>query len=542
MNKGVLVLNTKALALRNSLSRRVVMKRLPIIAIALLFWALLYMGTYKGLYYIRAIEFLGETLSGKLISMAFFSLMGFLFLSNLITAISSFYLSKDIGFLRALPVGVREILTVKTVETVIDSSWMVMSFIPPVLVAMGTVYGAPASYYIQIFILFIFFILISSGAGILSAHLLTWLFPAKRLRDALFIGGIAMFVVVYFALQSSMPEDMENPIEIITSFTAFKVDSPLLPCYWITEAAGALLRGRKADMLYPVLLLSNCIFFLLISHALGARLYARNIERLRMGGDGQIRGTALYPGMGYSLLWKDVRLFFRDTGQWSQLLIILALAFVYIYNFRAVPVVRMTEYVPLIREAVVLLNVLMAGLVLAAVSARFTYSSVSLEGRAFWIVRSSPMGMRRFLLSKLLFGLLPVSVLTLGIVVLSNLLVGTDTVLMSISSITVLLLCVSVGGLGAGMGSVWPKFKYENIASVSMSLGGMAFMIAAMGVVMVTVGLVAMPYYLYLNKGSPAWPLTAVCVILVLAVNLTSFYLPLRAGLRNLEGDYSSLL
>lgn len=542
MNKGLLVLSTKLLAFRNSLSRKVLLKRLPILAMALLLWALLYLGTYKGLSYIRAIEFLGETLSGRLVSMVFFSLMGFLFLSNLITAISSFYLSKDVGFLRASPLGVGDILLVKAVETVVDSSWMVLGFIPPVLAAMGAVYGAPASYYVLVFVLFVLFILISSGAGIFAAHLLTWLFPAKRLRDALLLGGLALFVLAYFILQSSVPEDMENPIETITSFMAFQADSPLLPCYWITEATVSLLRGSGADMLYAALLLSNSAFFLIMSHALGARLYTRNIERLRLGGGVQKRGTPLYPGKGYSLFWKDAKLFFRDTGQWSQLLIILALALVYIYNFRAVPLAKAAEYVPLIKEAVVLLNVLMAGLVLAAVSARFTYSSVSLEGRAFWVVRSSPMGMGRFLWSKLLFGLVPVSVLTSGMVVLSNLMVGADTLLMAISSITVVLLCASVSGLGAGMGSVWPKFKHENIASVSMSLGGMAFMLAAMGVVMVTVALVALPYYLYLKAGSPAWPVTAACALLVLAVNLASFYFPMRAGLRNLEGDYSSLL
>jgi ABC-2 type transport system permease protein len=535
MNKGILVLITKTLALRNSLSRRVVIKRLPVLAVALLFWILLYIGTYKGLSYVRAIEFLGDTLSGRLISMVFFSLMGFLFLSNLITAISSYYLSKDLGFLMASPLGVREILLVKAVETIMDSSWMVLGFIPPVLAAMGAVYGAPSSYYVFIFVLFILFILISSGAGIFAAHLLTWLFPAKRLRDALLLGGLALFVLAYLILQSSVPRDMENPLEMITSFMAFQADSPLLPCYWISEVARSLLKGGDVDMLYPALLFSNSIFFILMSQALGARLYKRNIENVRLGGEMQKRGTPLYPGKGYSILWKDARLFFRDTGQWSQLLIILALAFVYVYNFRAVPLVKAAEYVPMIKEVVVLLNVLMAGLVLAAVSARFTYSSVSLEGRAFWVVRSSPMGMGRFLWSKLLFGLVPVSVLTSGMVVLSNLMIGADTLLMVSSSLTVLVLCASVSGLGAGMGSVWPKFKYENIASVSMSLGGMAFMLAAMGVVMVTVGFVALPYYLYIKAGSPAWPVTAACVLLVLAINLVSFYYPMRAGLRNLE-------
>ena len=67
--------------------------------------------------------------------MTFFSLSIFLILSNTITALSAFYISKDTPFLMSKPIDIREILKLKVVETLISSSWMVISFLPPLFIA-----------------------------------------------------------------------------------------------------------------------------------------------------------------------------------------------------------------------------------------------------------------------------------------------------------------------------------------------------------------------------------------------------------------------
>ena len=41
-----------------------------------------------------------------------------------------------------------------------------------------------------------------------------------------------------------------------------------------------------------------------------------------------------------ALLVKDLKVFLRDTAQWSQLLLLLALALVYVYNFRVLDLDR----------------------------------------------------------------------------------------------------------------------------------------------------------------------------------------------------------
>src|SRR3989338_439255 len=243
-----LLIKPKILSVKNSVNTRIVMRRLPFVAIGAGFWILFYIGTYKVLDYVRGIEFLGEMLSGKLFSMTFFSLLGFLILSNIITAISSFYLSRDIPFLLSKPIAMRDIIRLKSFETILNSSWMVMSFIPPVFIAYGVSYNAPLNYYIAVFAAFMMFILITAGLGIIMAHILTRLFPAKRSRDILLGLGIILFLALYFILKSVVPHDISKPEDFINSIMTFKTDSFLLPSHWITEAILPMLKNQKLDI------------------------------------------------------------------------------------------------------------------------------------------------------------------------------------------------------------------------------------------------------------------------------------------------------
>ena len=60
---------------------------------------------------------------------------------------------------------------------------------------------------------------------------------------------------------------------------------------------------------------------------------------------------------------------------------------------------------------------------------------------------------------------------------------------------TSLFLSISVSGLATGLGATYPNFKYENIASVSVSAGAMIFMLLAFGLVVITVSLESLIYY-----------------------------------------------
>lgn len=244
-------------------------------------------------------------------------------------------------------------------------------------------------------------------------------------------------------------EDLELKVvakENIMSLMSFKTDSPLLPGFWITETVLPILSGKPPDIFYLLVLLSNTAFFSLVSSAIGMKIFRKNIEKLQPAGRSPGRGLlgGFYPDRGSAVFYKDIQVFFRDTGQWSQVTIIGALVMVYIYNFKSIPLDAMAGLTPLIKELMLLTNMLMAGLVLSAVAARFLYTSVSLEGEAFWIIRTSPLNISRFLWSKFLYGCTAVTVLIVLVVFLTNLALHVTGILMYASVGTTLLLCISV--------------------------------------------------------------------------------------------------
>ena len=100
------------------------------------------------------------------------------------------------------------------------------------------------------------------------------------------------------------------------------------------------------------------------------------------------------------LVLKDLKVFLRDTTQWSQLLLLVALALVYLYNFRVLDLDRFPYMSGVVKNAYAFVNLGLAGFVLSAVAVRFVFPAVSAEGAAFWVVRTAPVSLRAFLLSK----------------------------------------------------------------------------------------------------------------------------------------------
>jgi ABC-2 type transport system permease protein len=544
----LLLLIPKIISIKNSITLKALLKRLPFICIGLIFWVIFYIGSYKVLSFVRSIYFFGEILSKKLLSMTFFSLSIFLVLSNIITALSCFYISKDIPLLMSKPIKTKEILRLKTIETISSSSWMVISFIPPFFIAYGVSYDAPLLFYLLLILAFIPFLLISGGIGIAVAHLLTRIFPVKKMRLTLLAIGLVLFIFVYIFVRSQWSIDPESPVRFINTLLAIKTESPYIPSFWITESVAPFLKKQSPNAFYPFLLLSFGAFVLMLSGAIGNRLYSNNLERIQPSVRHGIKVSTkgFYPCSNLAVLWKDIKIFFRDAGQWSQLFIISALILIYIYNFRSLPLKTLSEIFPFIKDLMVLINMIMAGLVLSAVSARFLYSSVSLEGMSFWIIRTSPVSVGKILWSKFLYGFIPVTVILLTVVFITNMAMGTDSLLMLLSGITIFILCISISGLGIGMGAIYPKFKYENIASISMSPGGMFFMLIAFLIVVLTVSLEAWSFYLYkkaIISGSEISYLQIARFImaglLIITLNSLAFFIPMKLGKKRLEEDLS---
>src|SRR6185295_19556662 len=125
--------------------------------------------------------------------------------------------------------------------------------------------------------------------------------------------------------------------------------SPYLPTTWAAEVLVPLLGTRPGNPLFHLgLLASTAAVLYLASAGLVERVLLVAWSRAQEGrtGDGRERplsrwvrvATAPLPRTAGLLLAKDLTVFLRDPGQWSQLVVLVALVIVYVYNFSALPI------------------------------------------------------------------------------------------------------------------------------------------------------------------------------------------------------------
>jgi ABC-2 type transport system permease protein len=243
-----------------------------------------------------------------------------------------------------------------------------------------------------------------------------------------------------------------------------------------------------------------------------------------------------------AVVLKDVKLFFRDTSQWSQLFLLFALMVVYLYSFKLLPLERSPMPTFFLQNLISFLNLGMVGFVVSAVAVRFVFPAVSLEGEAFWIIRSSPLLLKEFLWAKFWSSLLPLLVLAEVLTVLSNTLLKVTPFMMALGIVTVLLMTFGITALGVGLGAVFPRFKVENAAQIPTGFGGIVYMLLTMIFIGVVVTLEAWPVYrifaaqtLGKHISPSGWFGIVFSFVLVLMINISALFLPMKEGLKRLK-------
>src|ERR1700682_5313666 len=135
------------------------------VVIGAVFWLFVFGMLYRLLKYFRGIPEIGALLAAKLLGLMFVSLFGILILSNVVTALSSFFLAKDLDLLVAAPVDWLRLYGAKLLETTAHSSWMVVLVATPVLTAYGIIYQGGALYPLVAIASMLPFLLIPAALG-----------------------------------------------------------------------------------------------------------------------------------------------------------------------------------------------------------------------------------------------------------------------------------------------------------------------------------------------------------------------------------------
>jgi len=559
MSSVALLLSPLWLGWRNSLTRGAGSwpRRLLIVGLAVCFWIGTYLVIRRVLRYFEAVYELGPALAYQLLLIILLTFLSMLLFSNLVAALSSYFLARDLDLVHATPVSPDGFFFARLIHTTVNSSWMVLFFSIPIFAAYGAVFGGGWILYLWVALILPLFLLIPAAIGILITHLLVYCLPAKRIRDVLFFIGLIAFIVMYFLFRFSQPERLVHPESFgnfIQFLTAMETpSSPFLPSSWSAEILAGTLFSRETEQgFFFALLASYALFLPLVASWVSGAVYFEGWSKAQESRQGRRnlawfdrfldRLVRLFPQITRAIMVKDIKTFLRDTTQWSQVFLLLALIVVYLYNFKVLPLDRSPMPAGVLRTLVSFANLALAGFVLSAVAVRFAFPAISLEGKAFWILQCAPISLRALLWSK--FWLIFIPLLMLGelLVFLSNLLLHVPSWMMALSLITVCLMTFGIAAIGVGLGALYPSFDYENAAEIPTSFGGAVAMILSIGFIAAAVAIEAWPIYQLamasLHPGRTAAPplaLIAPSLILVAALTAAVVALSLRLGIRRLE-------
>ncbi len=529
------------------------LKLLLLALVAAGFWSAVFTVAYRVLLYARSAPEIGSFLPQKMLGVILLAFASILLLSNLVTALSTFFLAKDLDMLIAAPIDWLRLYLAKLCETVAHSSWMVALLAVPIFTAYGIVYDGGPWFWLVALGAFVPFLLLPGVIGAVITLVLVNVFPARRTRDLLSlvaIGAMAIVVVTLRVLQPerlARPEGFRNLVDFLGALQS--PTSPFLPTEWTADIIMNWL-NRVADPLPIVLLWSTAGAFVVLGALAHKRLYRNGFTKAQEGAEQYVRGKH-WPRFASRLLGrlpvakrefiiKDVLLFFRDTTQWSQLILLAVLLLVYIFNIRALPLFTGERVSVLLVTMVVFLNLALAGFVLAAIAARFVFPSVSLEGKQLWLLCSSPLDLEALMWSKYWTGTVPLLVLALLITGVTNVLLQASPFMMAVSIGTITLYTLATSALALCFGTIFPQFDTENAAQIPTSFGGLVYMMASVCLLGVVIALEARPVLQFVRANQAGVPLEidlgmalmfGASAVLCLASTLVS----LRIGLKRIR-------
>lgn len=549
---------------------------LGLVAVFLSGYVLLAFSLFQfGLRFLQRFPGLGGLLVERLLFLLFAFLFGLLLLSNLVISYTNLFRNRETTFLLTSPVPAGTVFQWKLLESTLLASWAFLFLIAPLLAAYGLVNNVAWHFYPAVIVLVALFIILPGAAGsglaiLLARHLDRKAFQVVLLT-ALAVG--LTFLAVRLRPETVTDEELETRVLAVidrlldrTRFSQF----PFLPSYWLSSSVQLWAEGAfRAAGFFVLVLLSHSLFFgLLVATRLGNAFYEassqvqsrgslwsgwkwfRRLEERRRGlqAPGQTfrfasRGMldALLEVGGWipsdvrALVAKDLRVFWRDTTQWGQTLMLFGLLAVYVVNIR-----HFTRQLdsPFWISVVGYLNLGACALNLATLTTRFVFPQFSLEGRRVWVVGLAPLGLVRVVWLKFWCATAGTLVVTVGLTLVScgMLQLGPARTVFFGGAITVMTLVLN--SLAVGLGTLYPDFKETNPSKIVSGFGGTLCLVISFGYIAGSVGLLAV--------GTPwGWGTTgldefdpgkaAFVWTLFLLISVLAGWLPLRLGVRRVE-------
>ena len=532
-----------------------------VLVLSIIFWAAVFCLFYDAFSFIDSMH--AEVMS-LLFNTFFSALMVMMTFSTGILMYGGLYRSGESSFLLTCPLRAETIHAHKFTEALWFSSWGFILLGSPMLIAYGIVRDAPWSFFIMLVPFIVTFVVIPASIGSILCMLVVAGLPRLRLH-ALSISfalvAVGIFWISWSTFSSTKSQLLTTAWFEETLSRLAMTEQVFLPSWWLASGLlDAALRGESPDLTnqstrealkFLGLILANALLLSLIASWVARWTYRKGYSNLQAEvpirkrrqlfwlDELLTRGGSHVGNPIRLLLVKDLQIFRRDVTQWSQFIIFFGLLGLYFYNLRSF------NYSHVYASLIGHLNLAVVGLIFSTFTTRFVFPSISLEGRRFWILGLLPFDRDQIVWSKFFFsfagGLIP----CLGLILLSDAMLGLPWSTIFIHLMCSLALCSGLSGIAVGMGASIPNFRESSPAKIAAGFGGtLSLVLSAMFIILLVVTVGFTHHFNLLQQtlgqvpldtasqflGSSGGQVVSLCI--VIAGGLLATFLPLTLGIR----------
>ena len=511
-----------------------------------------------GLGYLYRFPLVGSLLAERILYLIFGFFFIMLVVSNLIIGYSTLFRNREAQWFLSLPIRHRDVYRWKFIEAIGISSWALVFLSAPMLAAYGTIHEVRWIFYLQVAVGYVPFVIIPAVAGSWLILLLVRVLSTRWAKPLLIVLAGLLLASIFLGGKPVTETEAANAGEVLMFPKLMQgsraATNPFLPSSWLAMAIrNWSIEGMEAGgLFFFLLLLSYALFGLLLAFEVAGRSYygcwsaalGSQAERQQRDSAAKRQRNQRTTPLGWlqkklrplsprmvALVFKDIRVFWRDPVQWTQFMIFFGLLCIYVANLRNVAVEFKQGYW---ETLISYLNLAASALTLSTLTTRFVFPMFSLEGRRVWILGLSPVGLRGVVLQKFWASFIASAIITVALMAASSTILHLGWSRAVFFAAAIVLMSAALSGLAAGLGALFPDFKEENPSKIVSSFGGTLCLVISFVYNTAIVAILAVPDMFAVTGHAlpvPRWlaPLVAAAISVAVA------FIPMSLALRRVK-------
>jgi ABC-2 type transport system permease protein len=361
-------------------------------------------------------------------------LVGGAFLGILITSfgvlLQALYLANDMEFLLSAPLPLRSVFLSKLLQAILPNFGLICLFALPVLYGLGLSSGYNILFYPLVLVMLAALALAAAGISSLLVMLVVRIFPARRVAELLgFIGAILSFVCSQSGNLARFDKfSGQQATQALTLIAKF--NQPWSPLAWAGRGLVDLGAGHWISGVgFSALALGLSLGVFAVALTISERLYYsgwasmqshQQKKKVQKKAQAQISNPwislagRIVPAEIRAIFVKDLLSLRRDLRNMSQLVTPLIFGIVYgiVFlrgggEFSAGRGEAPRFFLEILKNLSLYGNVALSLFVGWMLVARLGMTAFSMEGRNYWLLKSSPISAGQMIVSKFLVAYLP---------------------------------------------------------------------------------------------------------------------------------------